>query len=134
MNFTCNGTVMAVRVAGRRRQNGNMQFPTLQIWRTNDGAYYEVRQQTKLRSAACEGGLRRQANDVLQCTLKPSVRHSVQSGDIIGFHLPPKNVGKFELYFTKFTVGPTNYIFLGPQNNHYNITNGYNTTIIPNYL
>ena len=116
MNITCSGTIVAVRIVGRWRPNGT-QIPRIQIWRTTDKAYYDLSQHIVVRPAACAI---RQAR-VFECKL--TIRHSVQSGDSIGFRLPPKNVSKFELYFMKSTAGPTNYIFSWPQKDRYSITN-----------
>ena len=108
MNFTCNGNVSEVRVAGMRRQNGKQRVK-LHIWKENTtehGIYHKSEQEIVLPSSICR------RNDTIMtmyiCRL-PMHMWMVEPGDILGIELPSRRDTNFELYFTESRL--TNYIF-----------------------
>lgn len=120
INFTCNGTIVEVTVAGM--QQNNKKNPKIQIWReeantTGDGLYYKSGAEIVLEKAACIDYQNRKCRNgskttsIFECKLYNNRHVSVQPGDILGLELPNKWSDKFEIYFT--TPGPNNYIFLG---------------------
>jgi hypothetical protein len=113
MNFTCNGTIEKVIVAGKRQEGSNPV--QLQIWRTDsENTTYYCRDKsivTVLSPSVCKmiGKLRDINNDAIlvECTLKDLVL--VEPGDILGIDIPEHNVN-FELYsITESRL--TSYIF-----------------------
>ena len=136
MNFTCKGTIMAVRIVGRQ-QNGP-QSPRLQLWTTTNNGYFKRKQQTMLNLSVCSdhsqgenisfGKDQNSMASEFECKLKRKARLLFQTGDIIGFNLPHKNDDNFELYFTNFESGPTNYIYTGRKQSY--ATDGYKSNVI----
>ena len=52
---------------------------------------------------------------VWYCNLSATNRVPVQTGDILGFLLPPIQQSSFQLSFASVSRGPTNYVFENPQ-------------------
>ena len=120
MKFTCSGTIVRVRVAGEQQGGNQKLMMTIQIWRKNitrPGWYYDKIGDIVL-PLMCERttltlpnrcGMLQTCNNIRQCTLKMSENISVESGDILGIKLPPRDHTSFELYFKNSMV--SNYIF-----------------------
>jgi hypothetical protein len=119
MNFTCNYTIITgFTFAGINRNNGR-QDPKIQIWRENisqPAIYYKIGPAIAVNNSddqfgACDDGLPKLANRsrTFWCILKKEYQIYIQSGDILGFELPPINDDDFDILFTR--GGPTNYIF-----------------------
>ena len=126
MKFTCNGTIMGVKMAGRPmpggfsttgtrapgKKNNNMnQNILLQIWRKkNFNNYYKVNdvalpcnsgQLNSLREAQC--AIQQDCVQIYECTLKKIVVN-VKAEDILGITMPPEDNVRFLLYFQNSTV------------------------------
>ena len=104
LKFTCSGTIMRVRVAGRPQQDSN-QSMRLQIWRRNvterTGKFKRIN--SIVLPSACEkmaykmlmmtpGGPN--SNMMFQqyeCTLKQNISVLVKTGDILGIELPSEH-------------------------------------------
>ena len=116
MNFTCNATIAGFTFAGINRVSGS-QDPMIQIWRENisqPAVYYKTGPAIALNISAdqfaiCDDGLPKITNRIYLCVLKKEYRVLIQSGDILGFEMPPINDDDFDILFT--TGGPRNYIF-----------------------
>lgn len=115
MKFTCSGTIVGWTVAGRQR-GGGTQYPKLQVWREDSSRrdYYNKQGrdiQVDAQGSACEL-ITQTCGQVFQCRLRSTNRVTVQSGDILGVELPPKdNSSGFDLYFISVPNTQDHYIF-----------------------
>ena len=108
MNFTCNGTITRVIVAGEKRPNGNRAMK-LNVWREDEnGLFYKSEQEIVLSSSICDK--LENFNRAFNCQLPKRMRVSVGPGDILGIEQPPQNTAIFELY-SVFEPSLPNYIF-----------------------
>ena len=112
MKFTCSGTVVRVRVAGRPQQDFN-QSMKMQIWRANkteNGIYYHRINDIALPSA-CEmdklipmmvpGPNKNDQipSSVYECKVKQNIAvPAVKTGDVLGIELPPEHSTSFKIY------------------------------------
>ena len=122
MNFSCNGEIVWLKIAGQLRSNMQYsQYPKLRIWRRPrwsiileiTGHYEWTGSEVVLNSSMCSMGTWTDVTDssnVYQCSLEENAYVSFQHGDIISLILPPLKDAKFLLYFTTQS-GPTNYIY-----------------------
>lgn len=125
MNFTCNATIAGFTFAGINRMNGN-QDPLIQIWRENSSqpaVYYKTGPAIALNISAtvCDDGLPKISTRTFLCVLKKEYRVLIQSGDILGFEMPPTSDDDFDILFT--TGGPRNYIFQELSNSNVELSN-----------
>jgi hypothetical protein len=62
---------------------------------------------------ACDDGLPKLVNRsrTFWCILKKEYQVYIQSGDILGFEMPPTNDDDFDISFARGLGGPTNYMF-----------------------
>ena len=117
MKFVCNGTIVGYTVA-MSRQRGE-QHPKIQIWRRNNSecqssVYYKTGDATAISGTYCKVTVTpvSSTRDMMySCQLKEAFRIAVQSGDILGLELPPKNADASVLQFAMVLNGPTNYEF-----------------------
>ena len=159
MNFTCNGTIGAVRVvttvtgtdrgmavSGHGQQKNDDQNPMLQIWRkinANESGifYHKMVARNVFDFFTCinldnnidKVWVSRNAT-ILNCTAAADKGLiSVQYGDILGIELPPIDIDQeFELVFS--ASGPRNYIFSGRMLKNVNLNlkeYNYHTTQQP---
>lgn len=118
MKFICNGTIVAYTVA-MKRQSGSrsVQHPRIQIWRRNNSeyqpsVYYKAGDAIAINGTYCVVPMSSTQNDmVFNCQLKEAFHIAVQSEDILGLELPPKNADASVLLFASVLNAPTNYIF-----------------------
>ena len=116
MNFSCNGYVVWLRIAGRWRQSlSGQMYPKLQILRPNRmGEYDKTGSELSLNPSLrlCRGKAKwGKANNVYQCSLRRQAHVPFRRGDVVGIALPPRSNNKFLLYF-KAHEGPINYIYV----------------------
>ena len=114
MNFTCNGVIVGYTAA--LREQNRMQDPIIQVWRKIDTSqpisYCKTSDGIAIDKALCVGGLTEISSKVFHCTLnETTTRVPVQSGDILGLELPPRNNDDIILGFARTSRGPTNYVF-----------------------
>ena len=110
MNFTCNGTITRVTVAGETQPAGR-QGIKLNVWRENEsGHFYKCGQGIVLSSDICRKF--QNYDNAFECRLSMRTRLSVESGDILGIEVPRRDAANFELYSVS-ARGLTNYIFNG---------------------
>ena len=116
MNFSCNGEIVWLTIAGQLRSDEQYtQCPKLYIWRKLSAQWYirtDSDHEVALSSNVCS--METWANvsdsrDVYECSLEENAYVSFQCGDFIGLELPPRKNATFLLYFTE--DGPTNAIY-----------------------
>ena len=116
MNFSCNGEIVWLKIAGQLRSDEQYsQYPKLEIWRPVPGTslYRWTGSEVVLNSSMCSMGTWTNvtdSGDVYQCSLKENAYVSFQCGDVIALILPPLKDAKFLLYFSTQS-GPTNIIY-----------------------
>jgi hypothetical protein len=125
MNFTCNAIIAGFTFAGINRGNRGQQDPIIQIWRKNisqldlcqPAVYYKTGPAIAVNISddqfgACDDGLPRIADRsrTFWCILKKEYQIYIQSGDILGFEMPPTDDDDFDILFAR-GGGPRNYIF-----------------------
>ena len=117
MNFSCNGEIVWLKVAGQLRLDERYrQYPKLHIWRRSSvrsGWFFQT-DEVALKSSMCSTETWMNVSDfsdVYQCSLKENAYVSFQRGDFIGIELPPQKKAKFLLYFTA-QGGQTNSIYV----------------------
>ena len=128
MNFTCNATIAGFIFAGINRVSGS-QDPMIQIWRENisqPAVYYKTGPAIALNISAdhfavCDDGLPKITNRTFLCVLKKEYRVLIQSGDILGFEMPPTSDDDFDILF--MMGGPRNYIFQELLNSTVDLSN-----------
>ena len=122
MNFTCNGTVEKVMVAGKIQKGSNRIPMQLQIWRPENNITEQYRRVNNISLSPMSDSLNsigklRIIDDVIpvyECKLNMKVL--VEPGDILGIELPHRRNTGFELYsITESQL--TNYIFKHGQSN-----------------
>ena len=123
MTFTCRGTILGVTVAGRPRQD-RPEDPIIQIWRPKDRnnpiSYYNTGSNITISETVCAGTpsvtfLSDNDYGVWHYHLNVASQVSVESGDIIGLLLPPREQSSFYVSIAKASRGPTNYMIVGQQ-------------------
>ena len=116
MNFSCNGEIVWLKVAGQLRSDEQYsQYPKLHIWRRSSvrSGWFIQTDEVALKSSVCIMGTWTNvsdSSDVYQCSLKENAYVSFQRGDFIALELPPRNNAAFLLYFST-QGGPTNTIY-----------------------
>ncbi len=131
LRFGCSGTIVRMIVAVVNR--GGRGVPKIQIWRENEnqyGVYCKAYPDIPIIDNSSVCVRHRLSGGRFRCTLSDHYQLSVQSGDILGLELPPRNDDDFDIYFTP--GGPTSYIFEGKLDSTVNISEAtYNKS---NYL
>ena len=107
IKFTCSGTVVRVRVAGRPQQDSDFnQSMKIQIWRANKtkhGIYYHrindialpfACEMDKLIPMMAPGP---NQSGVYECKVKQNIP-AVKTGDVLGIELPPEHSTSFKIY------------------------------------
>ena len=127
MKFTCSGTIrVRVIVAGMLQQNGN-ESTRLQIWRKNS-IIHDI--ELKSMCDTCNTNTISQiSRGKDERTLRMNVQISVESGDILGIDLPPRDTVNFKLYFINST-STTNYIFQRNLSSPIDLSSGINETTV----
>ena len=131
MNFTCNGTIMSVKVVGKINRTKD-SYPMLQIWRKKEHGrriYYKVGnsdivlnqlqpegKMSDRNQLAGAGNNGHNPNELgkFVCHLSMNQYVSVKSGDILGLRLPPSNMSGFEI-FTRSSPTLKSYVYVGPN-------------------
>lgn len=117
MWFTCSGTVMHWRVAGRFM--GGSRNAVFGIWRERSNELGTYDRVATIELGTCGSGDRASPvtglRDVYECTLPESSRVSVQPGDIVGIEIPGRSELGFGLLFdnSNSATRPTQYEFSG---------------------
>ena len=125
MTFACNGTIVGLTVAGRRRAERSIN-PIVQIWRQNSSQniYYNTRSGIAINESECldnfivlQGSMEADITNgqVWYCNLSATNQVPVEAGDILGLLLPPIKQSSFQLSFASVSKGPINYVFENPQ-------------------
>ena len=118
MKSICNGTIVGYTVAIRRMRGE--QHPHIQTWRRNSSVYqpsvyYKAGDAIAISGTCCEervAPMSSTQNDIVfNCQLKEACHIAVQSGDILGLELPPRNADASVLRFAMVLNAPTNYVF-----------------------
>ena len=92
MNFTCTGTIVQWRAAGRVDDRGRRDINAiLDIWRERNGGSGTYDRVDEIELGTCGSGVQAPlvmgTNNVYECTLPQSERVSVQPGDIVGIEI-----------------------------------------------
>ena len=115
MNFTCNGIITNVTVAGELPPNQGHQGPRpvikLHVWKedTSESGIYHKSRNIVLSLDLC---IKRQLNQVYDCQLPMMMQVSVEPGDILGIELPRRGATISELSEPQLT----NHIFRSRRN------------------
>ena len=126
MRITCNGMLVGFSVAGKTRNEGNNNYPFLQIWRPTSPMSYMKMSEYEFSISGCT----ELPNNVWQCTVSSSI--NVEEGDIIGINLPrdQKMNSAFGIYF-RSSSSFTSYILDSALGTTFSVSGSSDASVQP---